>query len=319
VKRIFLATNLLAWVLLGTLTQGAPISVIVKGVKVGELDVTNYTNTSNGTSAGLTIDGDFTTTNQAAGGQLILNTIAPLGLTYMQTVLFNTNLQQEIFRDANGNDLVGTFADPPYLGYTLRSGARPFSTDNRPWYSTIQPAGTPGAIPPNSFGAHQFEDVPSIGWADSNMLSGLANVLNGQNGSLNFETALVGVCVQPAANPAMNPDPAFAGAYMVCVLEDFTWGLNFTYVGPQGGRTAGTYIAADYTTALVGLAFSNNVTAAFRGAFDKAGNNAGVEWNVNLVQADTCPEPGTWYAVSIGLAILLTARSAQRYVRRRAA
>lgn len=307
-KKTFLATNLLAWVLLGTLSQGAPINVIVQGVKVGELDVTNYNNTSNGASAGLTIDADFTTTNQAAGGQQILNGIAPLGLTYMQTVLFNTNQQQQIFRDANGNNLVGTFADPPYLGYTLRFGSRPFSTDNRPWYSTIEPAGTPGAIPPISFGTHQFEDTPSIGWADANGFAGLANILNGQNGSLNFETALVGVCVQPASNPAANPDPAFAGDYKVCVLEDFTWGFNFTYVGPQGGRPAGTYVAADYTAVLVGLAFANNVSAAFRGAFDNRGNNAAVEWNVNMVQADSCPEPATWFAVSMGFAILLTVR-----------
>jgi hypothetical protein len=292
--------------LAGALAQAAPVNVNVNGVKVGELDVTNYADTSGGGSAGLSINANFTTTNQAAGGQAILNQVAPLGLTYMQTVTFNTNLQQQIFRDASGNNLVGTFSDPPFLGYTLRSGATPFNTDTRPWYSTITPAGTPGAIPPNSFpGPNQFQDTPSIGFADSNGISGLANVLNGQNGSLSFETALVGVCSQPNDNGALNnTNPAFTGTYQVCVLSDFTWGLNFTYVGPNGGRPAGTYLAADYTTAAQALNFGTDASAAFRGAFDKAGNNAAVEWKVVMVQANDCPEPGTYFLFTSAITLV---------------
>lgn len=281
--------------------HAAPINVTVGGVKVGELDVTNYADTSAGGSASLTIDADFTTVNQALGGQAILNCVAPLGLTYMQTALFNTNLQQRIFRDEGGNNLIGTFSDPPFLGYTTRTG-RAFANDTRPWYSFIQPTGMAGAIPPNSFNMHQFEDTPSIGFGNLNGIPGLANVLNGQNGSLSFETALVGTISQPADTGVLNrTNTAFTGTYSVSVLEDFTWGFTFTYVGPAGGRPAGTYVAADYTVALQPLAFARDASAAFRGAFDKAGNNAGDEWLVRLTQADqACPEPATWLLFATG-------------------
>jgi hypothetical protein len=297
--------------LAGTLAQAAPVNVNVFGVKVGELDVTNYADTSAGGSASMTINANFTTTNQAAGGQANLNTVAPQGLTYMQTVLFTTNTQQTIFRTAGGANLVGTFADPPFLGYTLPGGGTAFTTDTRPWYSTITPAGTPGAIPPNFFaGPNQFSDTPTIPFADfGDGTRGLANVLNGQNGSLSFETALVGVCGQPNDNGVLNnTNPAFTGNYQVCVLRDFTWGLNFTYVGPAGGRAAGAYLAADYTTAAQALAFGTDVSAAFRGAFDKVGNNAQVEWNVTLIQADNCPEPGTYLLLSGGLVLVYVGR-----------
>lgn len=312
-----MATVLIGAGLLAVLCPAAPMTVSVQGFQLGELDVTNYTNTSNLGAAGLTIDADFTTMNQGPGGQTVLNQLAPLGLTYMQTALFNTDLQQQMFLDANGNNLVGTFPDAPYRGYTLPSFARPFSTKNRPWYGSIQPDGTPGALPPNFFAAHQYEDTPSITFGDqgsgeSGSILGLANVLNGKGGSISFETALVGVSRQPPANPQANPDPAFSDPYDVFVLQDFTFGFTFGYIGPLGGRQPGQYVARDYSVQLQALTFHNDVTGAFRGAFDKAGPNADVEWRVRLIQADATavPEPGTWVTVLAGTAILVFRRRA---------
>ena len=50
------------------------------------------------------------------------------------------------------------------------------------------------------------------------------------------------------------------------------------------------------------------MSAAFRGAFDRAGNNAPVEWNVNLIQVEDCPEPGTWATLVIGIGVLAVRR-----------
>ena len=78
--------------------------------------------------------------------------------------------------------------------------------------------------------------------------------------------------------------------------------------GAGGGRPAGTYLGADYNTAVRALTFGNDVSAALRGAFDGAGNNAPVEWNVNLIQVEDCPEPGTWATLVIGIGLLAVRR-----------
>jgi hypothetical protein len=288
--------------------SAAPVNVTVQGIKVGELDISTYADTSVAAQARANIIANFSIANQAAGGAALLNMVAPLGLTYMQTLTFNTPILQETFLDHNGTRLEGTWADVPYLGYTFPAGPAQFTDDNRPWYADIEPAETPGALPltyPN-FGDNQFQDTPRVSWADSNGRPGLANILNGNNGSINFESALVGVCGQPPEGG--TPDTAFTGFYTVCVLKTFTWGFNFTYIAGSGG-SFGNYTNANYNEALIALAYSNDVSAGFRGAFDKAGVNAGVEWAVALTQADLCPEPGTWMTLSIGVVIVAGRRS----------
>lgn len=305
---------LLAATLFAGTASAVTVDVNITGVKVGELTV-NQTNLSGAVSVSDNITGNFLAVNQGAGGQGLLNSRAPLGLTFMQTVAVNTNLQQLIFRPsdytpANGFVLAGTWSDPPIDGYVLYDGTTQLNPDPRPYYSTITPSGVAGDIPPISFaGGNQFRDTPTIAWANYNASTyGMANLLNGLNGSLAFETALVGACQEPGAAQART------GHYKVCVLEDFTWGLNFTYVGPGGGRGAGNYTAADYTTALIPLAFSTNVSATFRGAFDRVGNNAPVEWDVAFVQADDCPEPGTMVLMAIAAAALALTRRVRALV-----
>jgi hypothetical protein len=289
----------------------AAIGVIWNGTQLGTLTATS-TNTGTAASASATITANFTTAGQQAGGAAILNNIAPLGLTYMQTVTVNTQFQQLLFlpSDKTVNNAVvlpnGTaFSDPPQGGYVLFDGSTQFPGDNTPWYSTIAPAGTPGALPPVfNWGAvggnQQFFDQPTIPWADpaagSNFfnfptLYGLANLLNGQNGNISFEAALVGACQIPAN--------LLTGTYLVCVLEDFTWGMNFTYVGP-GGQAQGTYTSADYTETIQAINFSNTVSNSFKGAFDRQGNNARIEWNVDF----NCPEPAGFVTMLVGLAVL---------------
>jgi hypothetical protein len=272
--------------------------ITVQGVTVGTLTVNPYTDTTNANSVGASIKANFTTAGQQPNGQGILNSVAPLGLTYMQTVTVNTALQQLIFFPSdhtNANGFVfpnGTaFSDPPFKGYVLYDGTTQFTTDTTPWYSTITPAGTPGALPPtfNWGGGNnaQFFDAPNLPWADPQAGTlGIANLLAGLAGNITFETALVGVCNQPNPIPANAP----TGQYKVCVLQDWTWGLSFTYTA---GGSAGNYTRANYNEALIPLAFNNMVSGAFQGAFDQRGNNAPVEWNVQFVQADNCPEPAS--------------------------
>jgi hypothetical protein len=295
------------------------VSVIVNGTQVGTLTATS-TNTNNATSASATITANFTTAGQQAGGQQLLNQVAPLGLTYMQTVTFNSQLQQLLFypsdKTANNSFVLpnGTpFSDPPYQGYVLYDGTTQFNTDTTPWYSTIAPAGTPGALPPTyNWGTaanpnnQQMFDQPNVPWANppaaSNFfgvpaLNGLANLLNGANGNISFETALVGSCNTPA-----NP---LTGIWNVCVLEDFTWGMNFNYIANSGG-SAGNYTNANYTETIQAINFSNMVSTGFQGAFDRLGNNAPVEWNVNFTQASNCvPEPSGFVLLLGGMLALL--------------
>ena len=319
-NRFGLSCSTLRWLTLFIVTVanllGATVDVNVFGLKVGELNVDPYSNLSNATVASASISANFTTANQAAGGQGALNTVAPLGLTFMQTVRVNTNLQQLIFRPsdytaANGFVLAGTHSDPPYKGYVLYDGSKQFETDERPWYSTIAPSGVAGAVPPTydwdpgaGVNNQQLFDQPTIQWAnyDANTY-GMANLLNGQNGSLSFETALVGVCQQP------NLANALTGQYKVCVLKDFTWGINFTYTA---GGAAGAYTQANYTTALSALTFADDVSATFRGAFDQLGNNAPVEWNVKFTQANECPEPTMTLSIAVCAAGFLFIRYRRR-------
>jgi hypothetical protein len=275
------------------IAPSSTLDVTVKGVKVGELTVVQ-TNQTNGVSVSVNIDGDFLKTNQAPGGQLMLNAAAPLGTTFMQALTFNTSLNQKIFFPSdhtaqNPTTLTGTWSDPPVDGYVLFNGSKQLFPDPRPYYSTITPSGDTGDIPPDNYaGPHQYSDTPTIPWGNLNANTfGIANLLNGLNGSIQFETALVGVCEEPPIAQART------GPYKVCVLKDFTWGLNFTYVGPNGGRPTGTYAAADYVSSLRALEFSNDVSETFKTAFDMSGPNGHVEWGVTFVKADNVPEPGT--------------------------
>ena len=167
----------------------ATVNVNVFGKKVGELTV-NQANNSDATNASVTITGNFAKANQDPGGEANLALVSPLGLTYMQTVWVNTNIQQTIFRPsdytpANGFVLAGVHSDPTYDGYILYDGTAQLNPDPKPYYSTITPAGAPAALPPNSFGANQFADTPTIPWADLDANTyGMANLLNGLNGSL---------------------------------------------------------------------------------------------------------------------------------------
>ena len=281
------------------------LDVTVKGVKVGELTVAQ-TNKTTGVSVSVDIDGDFRKTNQAAGGQALLNSVAPKGTTFMQVLTFNTSLSQNIFFPSdhtaqNFTTLSGTWSDPPMDGYVLFNGAKQLSPDPRPYYSTITPSGVTGDIPPDNYaGPHQFSDSPTIPWGNLNANTfGIANLLNGLNGSIQFETALVGVCQEPSMAEART------GTYRVCVLKDFTWGLDFTYTGPVGGRSTGGYASADYVSSLRALTFANDVSSAFRSAFDMSGPNSHVEWKVQFVQADSVPEPGTLAMMALaGIAVL---------------
>jgi hypothetical protein len=295
--------------LFAAVSYSDPIKVVVKGVTVGELDVTE-SNKSKGNIASLTIDANFTTMGQQTNGQAILDGIAPLGLTYMQTVDFQTATQQQLFKDANNKNLKGTFSDPPYLGYTLANSTRKFEKDDTPYYSTLTPAGTAGALPSNRFGTNQFEDTPMLPWNNQGKkgnINGLANILDGKNGMIDFETALVGVCGAPT--PGGTPDRAFTQPYHVCVLEDFTWGFDFTYTG---GGAPGKYTSADYTESLASIVFGTNISTAFAGAFDKKGNNAADEWLVKFTQANNCPEPFTWGMMCSGLFALAVWRARHR-------
>lgn len=301
-RKLMLRSLLLVAMAAPALLFGDKVDVNILGVKVGELNVNPYTDLTTNTAASLNIQANFTKANQAAGGQALLDSRALLGTAFMQTVTFNMAGQQTIFFGSDkvlGDGTVlpnGTpFPDTPFKGYVLYDGSKDQSAsgDLRPYYSDNRPSGVMGDVPPNYYNGNtvQFSDTPAVQWGDYNdgkghTADGLANLLMGLNGSLNFETALVGVCQEP---PLDNKAPS--GQYRMCVLKDFKWGFNFTYVGPNGGRNAGNYVRADYNEANVPLTFANDVTGAFRGAYDQLGNNARLEWNANLIQADLCPEP----------------------------
>lgn len=290
-------------------TCALPVSMAMDvdfmGMKIGSLAVSNYDAGKSGTSATASILGNFTK-EPGAAVQTKLEAAAPLGMTYMQTVrfMFDSGKQQKIFRDKNGNDLTGTFSDPPQGGYTLSDGTRAFAADKRPWYSTIEPSGTAGDIPPTypSFGGNQFSDDPGVPFDADNGFDGLANLLMGMDGMLKFETALVGVQMQPADNPATAEDERLTGMYMVQVFKDFMWGMNFKFVddGVLG------FTAADYQVTAKDLTFMTSVSDDFRTAFD----GGMMEWNVKFV-----PEPPAVLLVGFALIILARLRRPDRPMR----
>jgi hypothetical protein len=67
----------------------------------------------------------------------------------------------------------------------------------------------------------------------------------------------------------------------VTPLADFTWGLDFKYIGPIG-KIVG-FTNDDYAVTAKPLAFGNVVSDTFKGAFDRKGVNADVEWQVNFI------------------------------------
>ncbi|MDJ0597669.1 MAG: PEP-CTERM sorting domain-containing protein [Crocosphaera sp.] len=259
-------------------------------------------------------------------GEIILKEWFPNGLTYMQTVTWMTDKQQELFRDMDGNILKGTHSDPPYMGYTTAfrpPNNRPGANDKTPWYSTLEPTMIPGDVPPNSFGGtdqfidrpgYPFQDIPEDlngnGMLDPgedrngngmlDVFEGLANLLNGKNGMLNFETVLVGVKEKPIDDPTTQIDERLTEMYRVIPLKTFTWGLNFMFAddGMPG------FTAADYTVAAKPLTFSVDPSDAFKKAFDQKGDNKDVEWNVKFVEH--APEPLTMIAsgLAVGFGVL---------------
>jgi hypothetical protein len=94
----------------------------------------------------------------------------------------------------------------------------------------------------------------------------------GMDGMLKFETALVGVKAVPGNLKT--------GKYKVAPLKTFMWGINFKFMtdGVEG------FTAADYKVEKKEFMFGVDVSPAFRGAFDKMGDNSGLEWDVDLVR-----------------------------------
>ena len=304
-RRMVCVAALLLLLLDGSSAGAAPISMSMDvefmGMRVGSLGVSGYEAGKSGDSATATINGNFTK-EPGDAVQTKLEAVAPLGLTFMQTVMFmfDSGKQQKIFRDKNGDNLTGTFSDPPQGGYTLTDGTRQFADDKRPWYSTIAPSGAAGDVPPNSFGANQFRDSPGVPFDPDNGFDGLANLLMGMDGMLKFETALVGVQMQPEDDPMTAADERLTGMYMVQVLKDFMWGMNFHFVDDG---VAG-FSVADYEVMAKPLMFTTDASDAFRSAFD----GGMMEWNVKFV-----PEPSTAVIMGLGvLALLLRARHRRR-------
>src|SRR5437879_4988037 len=114
---------------------------------------------------------------------------------------------------------------------------------------------------------------------------GLANLLMGMDGMIKFETALVGVQMQPEDDPATPSDERLTGMYKVQMFKDFMWGLSFHFVddGVPG------FTADDYQVTAKPLMFTTTASRAFGSAF----NGGTMEWNVKMV-----PEPAS--AVPIG-------------------
>jgi hypothetical protein len=285
----------LAMAVVPSMALADSINVSILGKQVGVMDVPTYTASKSGAFAGADIKGNFTKSGIVAGGQQLLDLNAPLGLSYLQTLLFTMDKQQKTFRTGTGGDLLGTFSDPPQGGYTLRDGSHDFATDKTPWYSNIEPSGVAGDIPPVYFAPDQIRDTPNMGFAVSNGLDGLANVLNGKDGTALFETALIGVKVAPADNPMTVADERLTDAYTVVGLSDYVWGMSFKFVDDG---VAG-FSAADYIVTKIPLTMSSTISVALKGAYDKAGDNSTLEWKVNFVAP--VPEPSTLILGLVGL------------------
>lgn len=272
------------FLLTGGNALGQMQDVVVNGVTIGTVNVTGYASSNLAGGAQTNINVNFTA---AAGmaAQTQRETVAPQGFSYLQTVRFTLPSQQEIFRTPGmpPTNLTGTFADPPPGGYQLPDGSVQFGMDSTPWYSTIEPSGVAGAIPPEfgwgAQGNQQLSDTPTVPWGPINMVQGLLGLLNGGNGMLCFETVLVGV------HPSIMPPPWEAWPVM-----SIRWGMTFTYNGDTNMNMM--IDREDYTVAAKPLEFGAP-SMAFLSAFDGMGTNP--EWTVNFV-----PEPATLGLLVVG-------------------
>ncbi len=161
----------------------------------------------------------------------------------MQTIMYMTDKQQQIFREKNGKDLIGKVSDAPQEGYLDGDGNRQGKKDITPWYVDLETvAGS--TIPPDveSYDNNQFRDTSTINF-DPNLFSGidgLANILNGKKGMVSFETTLVGVKEKP------KPEDSLIGTYKVVPLKTFTWGFNFKFKNDGiAGFTGDDYESSD--------------------------------------------------------------------------
>lgn len=293
-------------------------SVFAGGMKLGELDVSSYTGDKTPSYGGISanISANFTP-DTLPGSAKILASLAPFGLTYMQahTFSFQSGKQQKIFRDTRGNELRGVIPDPPQRGYVIPGGHHAYFDDRTPWYSSLEPAGLPGAVPPlHGYAGSQYRDNPALPFTRIYGTDGLLDLLIGTdtdgrpiglNGAWSLETVLVGVGDMPDddGNPA-NGDELLTGIYKVTPLVSFRWGFDLQFVDDLvSGITA-----ADYVVTMQPLLFSAPPTSAFWEAFDGAGDNAAVEWKV-LSASSTSPEPNTVLEPStlslLGAALLL--------------
>lgn len=307
----------IALILLAGQVRADLLPVNVLGMKLGQLDVSKYTaakqdEKSTDGFAQAYIVADFSKTGIDACGEALLKANAKLGMTYMQVLTLTTDKPQGLILSGEYNgkgpvNLVGTFSDPPIHGVTFFDGMTKTpagAQDDTPWYGIVKggkspgtaPTGKPGDLPPTlalytepkppegDGKQHQYRDRANLPLNFGDDDKELAYYLNGKNGSVVWETALVGV--------QTIPKNLLTGTYEVVPLLSFTWGMDFTYVGPKGKTK--DFTAADYTVTKRPLKASASVSDAFRGAFDQQGDNKDFEWKVDFLKpVNPCPEPAS--------------------------